>query len=418
LFVDRILRLAVNLVVGVWVARYLGPAQFGLYNYAIGFVSLFSPIAYLGLGSIVVRDIIQEPAATNEILGTTLMLRLVGGAVMVVLTLGMIAWLRPNDPMMYWLVCATSLGNLLLAWETIDYWFQSQTLSQQIVYARNVAFLIATLLKILLIQLQAPLIAFAWVWTAEVALMVVAQIIAYCHSRGRITDWRLSLRRAVNLLQNAYPLMLSSFSIIFYMRIDQVMLGMMVGDHAVGIYSVAVRVSEACYFVPSAISTSVSPSIVSIKHTDPALYQQRFQRTLNMMIVAAYGICIAMTVCASTIIPLVFGSDYAASTPVLIIHIWSLIFVFLTIVREIWVVAEGVTYVSFLASTLGAITNFLLNLYLIPRQGAVGAAIATFISYGVSGYLTFILIPNFWQLGGMMTRALLCTWLIPTRRSM
>jgi PST family polysaccharide transporter len=416
LLADRILRIAVNLLVGVWVARYLGPVQFGLYNYAFGFVSLFAPIAYLGLDGIVVRDLVQTPAAKAELLGSTLMLRLLGGCILVGLSLGTIAWLRPGDPVMYWLVCAIALGNLLLAFETIDYWFQSQMLSRYTVYARNIAFLVSTLLKVVMIHLQAPLVVFAWVWTVEVALMAIAQVVAYYRSQERILDWRPTWQRAVNLLQSAYPLILSSFSVIFYMRIDQVMLGNMVGDHAVGIYSIAVRVSEAFYFVPSAISTSVSPSILSIRHKDPDLYKQRLQRTMNIMMLVAYGICIVMTVCAATIVPGIFGEDYTEAIPVLMIHIWSLIFIFFTLAREIWIVAEGITYMSFLASTLGAVTNLCFNLYLIPRQGAVGAAIATFISYGVSGYLTFLLVPRAQQLGMMMTRALFLTWLIPTRR--
>ncbi|MCS6815176.1 MAG: flippase [Cyanobacteria bacterium] len=416
LLIDRIIRIGVNLIVGVWVARYLGPAQFGLYNYAFGFVSLFAPLAYLGLENVTVRELVREPDAKDEILGSTLILRLIGGVALVILTLTAIVWLRPYDPAMAWLVSAVALGNLLLAWETIDYWFQSQTLSQYTVYARNIAFLLATLLKIFLIQQQAPLVAFAWVWTTEVGLMAIAQITAYHYNQGRITHWRPTFKRAASLLRHSYPLMLSSFSIIFYMRIDQVMLGNLVGDHAVGIYSVAVRVSEAFYFVPSAITTSVAPSIVSARQTDLRLYQQRLQHTFNLLMVSSYGICTIMAVSAAIIVPLVFGAEYADASPVLIIHIWSLIFVFLTLAREIWIIAEGVTYVSFVASTTGAIANFLLNLYLIPRYGALGAAIATLISYGLSAYGVFILVPKFWSLGKIMTRALLLTWLIPSQR--
>ena len=57
LFADRILRLGVGLWVGIWTARYLGPEQFGLFNYSIAFVALFSVFATLGLDGIVVDSI-------------------------------------------------------------------------------------------------------------------------------------------------------------------------------------------------------------------------------------------------------------------------------------------------------------------------------------------------------------------------
>ena len=53
LFIDRFLRMGVGLLVGVWVARYLGPAQFGMLNYALAFVALFGVVATrCGLGNL------------------------------------------------------------------------------------------------------------------------------------------------------------------------------------------------------------------------------------------------------------------------------------------------------------------------------------------------------------------------------
>ena len=72
LMVDRMVRLGMGLFVTVWVARYLGPAQFGSLNFAFAFVSLFGTAATLGLDGIVVREVVHHAADTHEILGTRL----------------------------------------------------------------------------------------------------------------------------------------------------------------------------------------------------------------------------------------------------------------------------------------------------------------------------------------------------------
>ncbi|MDE5124445.1 MAG: oligosaccharide flippase family protein, partial [Trichodesmium sp. St19_bin1] len=68
---DKFLRMGFGLLIGVWVARYLGPEKFGLLNYAIAFVSLFNVFATLGLNNIVVRELVRKPSEKGEILGTS-----------------------------------------------------------------------------------------------------------------------------------------------------------------------------------------------------------------------------------------------------------------------------------------------------------------------------------------------------------
>ena len=70
MFAEQILRMVAGLLVGIWVARYLGPEQFGVFSYAIAFASLFSSIASLGLGGIIVRDLVREPEQRDRYLGT------------------------------------------------------------------------------------------------------------------------------------------------------------------------------------------------------------------------------------------------------------------------------------------------------------------------------------------------------------
>lgn len=407
LLIDRVLRMGFGLVVGVWVARYLGPQQFGLYNYAMAFAGLFGPLASLGLDSIVVRDIVRHPERKNEILGTAFALKLTAGSLTLLLTLITIYLLRPNDSLGIWIVGIMSAGYILQAFDTIDFWFQSQLQSKYTVWAKNTAFIIGSILKIVLIQTQASLIAFVWLGLIELTLGAIGLVISYRSNKYNFKNWRPSLFLTQKLLKDSYPLILSGVAIMIYMKIDQIMLGEMLGDKAVGVYSAAVKVSELWYFMPVAISSSVTPVILKAREISQQKYYEQLQKTFYLMVNLSYLVSIPITFLSPTIILTLFGKDYVDSIQILSIHIWASVFVFLGVIRGIWIIAENLTMISFITALLGAVINVLLNLYLIPAYQGVGAAIATVIAYAVPGYFVCLIYPPLKPIGKLMTNALI-----------
>ena len=415
LFADRVLRMGVGLIVTAWVARYLGPQQFGLFNYAGAFVSLFGVLATLGLDQIVVRDMVRDPSCKDETLGTAFVLKLSGGILTILVTTGTIFLLRPDDQLTHWLVGITAAGTIFDAFNTIDFWFQLQVKSKYTVIAKNTAFILITCLRIALLQMQAPLIAFAWALLAENALGAVGLAIAYKVKGQRLLAWRASLLRAKTLLKESWPLLLSGLAIMVYLRIDQIMLGQLADDKAVGIYSAATRISELWYYIPIAIVTSVTPSIVEAKKVGETLYYNKLQKLFNIMAVLAYMIALPMTFLSKYIVVIIFGQNYVAAGGVLSIHIWAALFVFFGWSKGIWIVAEGLTMFSLVATVSGAVMNILLNFWLLPIYRETGAAIATVISYAFVDYFMCMIYPPAQKIGWVMTKALTLSFLT-TRR--
>jgi O-antigen/teichoic acid export membrane protein len=103
---------------------------------------------------------------------------------------------------------------------------------------------------------------------------------------------------------------------------------------------------------------------------------------------------------------MLFGEVYAAAGPVLAIHIWASIFVFLGVASGKWFVAENRQMLSFQRAMLGAVVNVILNFLLIPGFGPVGAAIATIVSYSMSAFFTDFLHQETKQLFYMKVSAL------------
>ena len=387
LFADRILRMGASLVVGVWVARYLGVQQYGLFNYALAFVSLFSPIFTLGLDDVVVRHIVRQSSNKEEILGTTFWLKLLGGIASVLLAVSTMFFLGEHETLKIWLVAILGMAGIFRAADTIELWFQSQVQSKYTVIAKNTAFLLNSVIKIALILTKAPLLAFAWVTLAEFAMSAISLLIVYQLKGSSLWLWRWSFAAAKTLLKESLPLIFSGFAIMIFMRIDQVMLGQMIGDSEVGVYSAAVRISEIWYFIPAAIVSSVAPAIYAAKEKSESLYYHRIGQLLSLMTCISLAIALPMTFLSDKIIMVMFGSGYAEAGPILAVHIWTSLFVFMGLATSPWFIAEGLNHVSLGKTLFGAILNIILNLLLIPKYAGLGAAIATIISQAAATFL-------------------------------
>ena len=387
LFIDKILRMGVGLLVGVWVARYLGPEQFGLLNFATAFTGLFGAIAALGLQGIVVRDIVRDPESAHLTLGTAAVMQLVGGLVAYLLILGAIAYLRPDDALARGIIAILGAMMLLKASDIAVFWFESQVQSKYTVWVQNAAFLVFAAIKVVLILQQAPLVAFVWAMLAEAAVVALVSLVVMSQRGPAFTRLRVSAKRGKTLLKDSWPLILSAIAVTVYMKIDQIMLGQMIGDEAVGIFSAATRISEVWYFIPMAIVASVFPALLEAKKRSEAQYYARLQRLYDLMVVLSVAVALPMTFLATPIIVLLFGDAYLGAGTVLSIHIWASAFVFLGVASSNWFLAENRQVLSLQRTVMGAIANVALNLWLIPLYGAVGAAIATVLSQAVAAWL-------------------------------
>jgi PST family polysaccharide transporter len=406
MFADKFFRALGELTVGIWLARYLGPQQFGSLNFAIAFVAMFTPFYNLGLDKIVVRDIVQHPEHTETTLGSALVLRLIAGLLGAITTTGLIIWLRPSEPLLQGLVGLMALGLIFQASDVVTFWFQSQIQAKRDIVARSSAYGVTSLARVGCILSQASLITIGFTYVLEPVIRAVGLGMVYWKTESFTKRWQFNLKRAVELLHHSWPLMLSGAAIMIYMRIDQVMLGQLANDEALGIYSAAVKLSEGWYFVPITIANSVFPAIIKLKHTDERVYQQQLKKLFRAIVAISYCAILVLTLFSRPIIATLFGADYIDSSKVLLVHAWSGIFVSLGTVRNLWMTTENLLVLSFLFTLGGAISNILLNYLLIPRLSAIGASVATLLSYCLSAYALGFLVPSTRSMTFTMSKAI------------
>jgi PST family polysaccharide transporter len=202
-------------------------------------------------------------------------------------------------------------------------------------------------------------------------------------------------------------MILSNLAILIYMRIDQIMLGQMINNKEVGIYSAALRFSEIWYFIPMAIVGSVMPLLTQLHSESKDKYFYRLQQLLNYLVRIAYLIAIPMTFCSTLIVTTIYGQQFTGAGFILSIHIWSAVFVFIGVGMSPYIINEGLIKYSLFQTISGAVINIILNLFLIPKFGGAGAAISTLISQFTAAFLINLTLKPLRNLFKMQLKALI-----------
>jgi PST family polysaccharide transporter len=391
LIADRIVRLGIGAVVSVLVARYFGPERFGIINFALAFSALFAFLTSLGLDNIIIKELVTSPEKTERTLGTGLVLRGLGSMLAFIAAPLAMYVIGERDQLTLSLAAIFASCALFRSLDIFDLHFQAKVLSKYTVWTACASFLVVAIAKLVLVQRQAGLMAFAWMDLMGVALASTGLAIFYFKTVGGAHLWRFDKGYAYHLLAEGWPLMLSSLAIMIYMRIDQIMLQRMLGPDAVGLYSAAIRLSELWYFIPMAITSSIFPSILKTRELSLDLYYFRLKRLFSLMSFCAVAIAIPMTVLSRPLVVFLFGSRFAEAGPILAVHIWAALFVFWGVAQAPWNITEGLQRLALYRTVAGAVINVVLNLVLIPRYAGMGAAIATVIAYGTSAWLANLL---------------------------
>ena len=382
----RVLSLIVALFVGVYVARYLGPERFGLLSYAGSFVGLFTALATLGLDGIVVRELVKTPERRNELIGTAFWLK-AGGAILMWACIAAAIPFTHNDVQTNILTIIIAFAVIFQAFNVIDLNYQAEVKSKYVVYARLVQLVVSSITKLIFIWISAPLVWFACVFLLDAVVLAIGLTAVYLENTGTVWYRKWRWQTAKELLKDSWPLILSGMVISIYMKIDQVMIKEMLGAEQVGHYAAAVRLSEAWYFVPMAIMSSVFPAIINAKKQSEELYYQRLQKLYDLMVWLAVAIALPTTFLAPWVIRVLYGEPFLPAAGVLSIHIWAGVFVFLGVASGKWLLTENLQVFSTINTTIGAIVNIALNYILIKNMGINGAAISTLISYFIAAYL-------------------------------
>lgn len=394
LFVERIIRMFIGIFVGIWVARYLGPKEFGLLSYAQSFVGLFTIFATLGLDSIVVRELVKDGTNKNLIIGTAFCLKLMG-AVITLAVLGTAVNFTSNDSSTNILIFIIGSATIFQSFNVIDFYFQSIVLSRYVVFTNFISLAVSSIVKIFFILYEAPLIAFAYVVVFDSLILSLGLIYFFVrHSTNTIKYLQFNKLCAIDLLKNSLPLILSGGLLMIQAYIDQVMINEFLGSEEVGYYSVAIKLIAFFGFMPMILKSSFFPAIQNAKNNSEEIYKERLINFYRLNFLAFLLFAIPIFIFAEVIVVTLFGSEYAPAGIILALSAGRLLFANIGVARSAYMLTENMMTYSMLTMLIGTAINIMLNLYFIPIWGSLGAIMATLISLFITVFFIDIFYPK------------------------
>ena len=386
LTIDQVIRMGVSAVISVLVARYYGKEQFSIFNTSLAFVSLFIPIMTLGYDGYLIRDLLNEPEKKNEILGSSLIVRIFNAAISTSIIF-LIIQLSPfyRDSASFTLICVLSLNLFTQCFDVFDLQFKAHLLGKYTVLSKGVSFVIFSLLKLYCIINKFDILYFAILQAIELIFSAILGYNIYVKKlKNKISDWFFVLQRAIRLYKESFPLLVSNLSSNFYARIDQILLANMVGYGSSGEFIASTKIFEIFLAVTNVINISLFPVLNQLYNNNKQKFIDRLRLIIEGYSLLSYGIYILIFFFSDEIIELTFTSKFGNSADILKYQAIGLVFMFNGGLRSTYLAITGSQKILIFTTFASALANLALNLILIPHYGAIGAALVSSLTHFLS----------------------------------
>jgi O-antigen/teichoic acid export membrane protein len=387
LMLEKLLRMGLGLIVNIWTVRYLGPENFGVLSFAVSFVGLFAAFASLGLNSIVVRNLVRDPNARDNILGTSFILRLSGAGLLLLFVFLFLQFTSTTfDEKL--VVMTISTVQLILSFEVIDFYFQSKVKGKYSAISRAFGVIAFSVSSVLFILLKLSVLYFALAIVIEQLTKTVFYIMFYTRKNNENEDvttlslyeWSFKIETAKKLLNDSLPLILAGIAISINLRIDQIMIKEFIGNEQVGLYAVAVKIADAFVLIPHIINRSIYPSFVNSHKKGDNSFLQRIAYGYKILFYISLILATIVFVGSDFIINTLFGKEYINAIPVLQLASITILFASINAINVTYFTILNKQKKAMYRQWMNVVLNLILNYMLIPIYGIMGAIYATTIS--------------------------------------
>lgn len=398
-----------GLFVGIIIAKYLGPSQYGLMNYVVSYVFLFQTFALFGLDNIEIREEARSQQEKETIIGTAFTIKMVLAIITMALTIGTSLWLE-SDSYTTLLVTIYAFSIIFNTFSVIRNYFTSIVENEYIVKSEILQTLIGILVKLTLLYYRASLSWFVAALALDAILLAAGYIISFKSKSGLTFHWRFNWKYAVFLIKESFPILLTSAAVIIYQRIDQVMIGRMVNNQSVGYFSVASRLVEILIYIPTILAQTITPILINSREISQKLYEEKAQTFMNLTFWLTTCASIATSLISYWLIRILFGEAYLPAVAVLQVLSFKAASVALSNTAGSMLVIEGLQRYAIFRDSLGCVVCILLNYIFLPKYGMLAAAVIAILSNMAAGYLADAIIPAYRHLFVKQTRALFLGW--------
>ena len=384
----KTVQMLLSFFIGIWTARFLGPANYGLINYVGAYVAFFTSFCTLGFTAVVmVNELTKNPDEEGLSLGTSITLRLISSAISALAIIGIIM-VVDKDWTTTLIAILSSVSLLFQVFDSFEYWFQKRYLSKITTIAVFIGYVCTSAYKIVLLVLEKDVYWFAAATSVDYIVIAIVLFVVYKKSGG--PKLKFSWKKGKQLLVVGCPFILSGMMVAIYGQTDKIMLKLMMNETEVGYYSTAADLCVKWTFILAAIVSSLAPTITKFKKdNDEAAYQRKNRQLYCIVFYISIVVSAIITILAPIIIKILYGQEYEGSVLPLRIITWYVAFSYLGVARDVWLVCENKQKYSLYIYMIAAACNVGLNFAFIPLLGPSGAAIASLTTQ----VLTSIILP-------------------------
>lgn len=375
-----------RIVVVVVLARSLGVRGFGVYSFAFAFAEMFAMMTDAGLYTILVREISRDREAAPRLIGSAILLKGI---------LAILSWfaacvvairtIPPGEPLWSALVASFLLfiSFRVASFRMVfDAPFEAGLKMSVPVSLGAASELFSAICLVLAAWARWPIPALIGVQLASI--LPGFFILAWRCFREIRPVWRVDFSLWLRLLRMAVPVGVANFFLIAYARTDILMLGWMIDDVSVGMYSAAFKLTGSLTIFPLAVTTSLLPLLSQTYGTgDIGKSRQMYRAAQSMVFVAGLPVAVGGYLLAEEIVGLIYGPGYEAASGALKVLSPAALFSFILYVMTTSAVAVGRAGLFTAYAALLALLNMVLNALLIPPYGILGASWATLIAEGL-----------------------------------
>lgn len=400
----QVAQMLISFFISMVTARYLGPSNYGILSYVASYLAFASAFCTLGLNNIIINELIKGKDQQGKLLGTCITFRVVSSMLATLCMVFVIAITNQFDTLLITVALLQSVSLVFEAFDLLNYWFQSKLLSKYVSLVKLLASLLSAGYKIYILVAAKDILWFAFSASFEMIFYIIFLYTVYKRNKG--PKFEISKTDGLELLHKSKHFIISGLMVSFYGQMDKIMLGIMIDNTSVGLYSTAVYLCGLWSFIPSAIIDSARPVISELKLTSKEWYEKRIIQLYSVIIWMCILFGIFIMIFGDWIINLLYGPAYAGATSALKVISWYCIFAYLGVARNIWLVIEGKYKYEKYIAFIGVVANLILNTLLIPIMGIVGAALATLITQFVTNVVSQFLIKDMRENGKFIVRAL------------
>lgn len=375
LSVASVLSKAIAAVVGIAVARYLGPETYGEYNVALAFVSTFILFVDFGLSNYMVQEGSLDESVLPLFLGNTLLFKVFTSLVIYALMLVLMP--SSYNQTIRSMVIVFGLANGLNALDSSVYnYFQAK---QQMYYAATYQFLstfFIGLLTILVVLIKGN------VWLISVAQFVTAVLISlllYIHLKREIR-LEYNLHRLLEMLKRGLPYGAAVIFLYVYFQIDMFMLSLMRQPFEVGVYSAAYRLISVLLFIPGILTSVLYPILFQLGVESQEKHRGTIEKIFKVLSAVGIPGSVLLFVLADPLLSWLYNHRFPQSVPIMMILSWFFALECLSFSLGDVLTTTNRQWTRACIQGGAALLNIAINLYAIPRYGIYGASVATLIT--------------------------------------